>query len=166
MAENVNVKRIVERGAEVKYKIEIQREGFVMDTDNFELKLSWGLMDQHLIIKKSQMLTNEAGEWFFTFTVSDEMVGRLMVECSYDVPDDDYHDGFRTEVNRQCLALVIDHPLPPRICIPGAPVSGNNVIYTQIYQSDVAELYDYLTDRRGNKLVTSDGYYLLALNEI
>ena len=164
MAENF--KRIIERGAEVKFKIAIEREGFIMTRDNFELKLSWGLMDQEKTIKKNQMLTNESGEYFFVFTVSDDMVGRLMVECSYDVPDGDYPDGHRTEVNRQCLALVLDHPLPPRICIPGAPVPGNNVTYEQIYQSDVEDMYEYLTDCKGRKLVTSDGYYLCALVEI
>lgn len=164
MAEQL--KRIVERGAEVKFKITIEREGFIMSRDNFELKLSWGMMNENLTIKKNQMLTNESGEWFFVFTVADDMVGRLMVECICEVPDNDYPDHKRTEVNRQCLALVVDHPLPPRICIPGAPVPGNNVTYQQIYQSDVEDRYEYLTDCKGRKLVTTDGYYLCALVEI
>ena len=158
-------KRIVERGAEVKFKITIEREGFVMSRDDFEVKLSWGMMKQSMTIKKNEMLTNEAGEYFFVFTVANDMVGRLMAECSYDVPDEDYQDGKRTEVNRQCLALVIDHPLPPRICVPGAPVSGCNVTYERVYASDVEEAYLYLTDKHGRKLVTSDGYYICVLNE-
>ena len=158
----MDAKNIVQQGEEVKYKITINRQGFIQNEDNFRVKLTWGMMNKEIVIDKSQMISNEADEWFFMFDTKD-MVGRVKAECSFDVPDSDYPDGYRTEVDRQCLLVVITHPLPARICVPIGDGKDHTVVYERTEESDVAELYAYLTDRFGRQLVTADNENIMVL---
>ena len=156
--------RIVQEGEEVKFQITITQQGFNMNEDNFRVKLTYGMLSKELIITKEQMISNDLDEWFFMFDTTG-MVGRIKAECSFDVPDSDYPDGFRTEVDRQCILVVISHPLPARICVPVGDSQDHTVIYERTEQSDIAELYAYLTDRRGAHLLTSDGEKMLVLKK-
>lgn len=156
--------RIVQEGEEVKFQITITQQGFNMNEDNFRVKLTYGMLSKELIITKEQMISNDLDEWFFMFDTTG-MVGRIKAECSFDVPDSDYPDGFRTEVDRQCILVVISHPLPARICVPVGDTQDHTVIYERTEQSDIAELYAYLTDRRGAHLLTSDGEKILVLKK-
>lgn len=156
--------RIVQEGEEVKFQITITQQGFNMNEDNFRVKLTYGMLSKELIITKEQMISNDLDEWFFMFDTTG-MVGRIKAECSFDVPDSDYPDGFRTEVDRQCILVVISHPLPARICVPVGDTQDHTVIYERTEQSDIAELYAYLTDRRGAHLLTSDGEKMLVLKK-
>lgn len=161
----VEYKNIVEKGEEVKYKITIDQTNFLMADNDFKVILTYGMMGKKLTIEKSEMISNADGEWFFVFDSSD-MIGRVKAECIYDVPDEDYPDGYRTEVNRQTLCVVISHPLPAKLCVPAAdPQEGQTVIYERTDASSVEQLYSYLTDRDGNYLVTADGDYLLVLRD-
>ena len=156
--------RIVQEGEEVKFQITITQQGFNMNEDNFCVKLTYGMLSKELIITKEQMISNDLDEWFFMFDTTG-MVGRIKAECSFDVPDSDYPDGFRTEVDRQFILVVISHPLPARICVPVGDTQDHTVIYERTEQSDIAELYAYLTDRRGAHLLTSDGEKILVLKK-
>ena len=156
--------RIVQEGEEVKFQITITQQGFNMNEDNFRVKLTYGMLSKELIITKEQMVSNDLDEWFFMFDTTG-MVGRIKAECSFDVPDSDYPDGFRTEVDRQFILVVISHPLPARICVPVGDTQDHTVIYERTEQSDIAELYAYLTDRRGAHLLTSDGEKILVLKK-
>lgn len=156
-------KNIMQQGEEAKYQITITRQNFIMANDNFQVKLSWGMMGKTKTILKSDMLSNDDGNWFFTFDTSD-MLGRVTAECSFDIPDEDYSDGYRTEINRQFLCFIVGHPLPARICIPGAP-STQTVIYERTEVSDVEEMYDYLTDSRGRIFKTADNELICVLKD-
>lgn len=156
--------RIVQEGEEVKFQITITQQGFNMNEDNFRVKLTYGMLSKELIITKEQMISNDLDEWFFMFDTTG-MVGHIKAECSFDVPDSDYPDGFRTEVDRQFILVVISHPLPARICVPVGDTQDHTVIYERTEQSDIAELYAYLTDRRGAHILTSDGEKLLVLKK-
>ena len=156
--------RIVQEGEEVKFQITITQQGFNMNEDNFRVKLTYGMLSKELIITKEQMVSNDLDEWFFMFDTTG-MVGRIKAECSFDVPDSDYPDGFRTEVDRQFILVVISHQLPARICVPVGDTQDHTVIYERTEQSDIAELYAYLTDRRGAHLLTSDGEKILVLKK-
>ena len=72
----MNEKKIRQQGGEYKCHITITREGFSMNDDNFEVKLSWGLAGQSMTIKKDQMFSNDSDEWFFVFDTS-EMFGHI-----------------------------------------------------------------------------------------
>lgn len=161
----MDCKNILQEGDEGKYNITIKRQGFLMSRDNFQVKLSWGMLDQSMTIHKNKMLTNEAGDWFFVFDTTG-MVGRVVAECSFDIPDEDYPDGFRTEVNRQFLCTVVSYPYPKRICVPaGGGCAAKVVQYERTEASDVEELYSYLVDRKGRQFITSDNETILVIKE-
>ena len=160
----MDCKNILQQDEECKYQITINRQGFLMSRDPFSVTLHYGMLGKSLKIDKSQMANNERDEWYFMFP-TDDMVGRVVAECRFDVPDTDYPDGYRTEVDLQYLCFVATTPLPNGICVPGEKCKDETVHYERTELSDIAELYVYLTDRRGNKFVTSDGEYLLALKK-
>ena len=160
----MDTKKIVQQGEEKKCQITITRTGFVMNDDDFKLKLSWGLMGQSMTITKDQMFSNDRDEWFFVFD-SSPMIGPITAECTYYVPDGDYPDGLRTEVNRQFLCFVVTSPLPKFICCPALPVSTGTVSYEFTDESDVAELYAYLLDSQGRNLVTAENERLMVLKK-
>lgn len=152
--------KIVEQGEEVKYKITISRQGFNMNEDDFQVRLKYGMMNKELLITKEDMVSSENDEWYFMFSTAG-MVGRVKAECSFFVPDTDYADGYRTEVDLQTICIVITHPLPARICVPIGQGDGT-VTYERTEESDVAELYAYLTDNRGAYLLTADNERLMV----
>ena len=63
----MNVKNIIQQGEDAKYNIRIEREGFSMQDNDFRLTLKWGMQEKQLVIKKSQMMDLEAGNWLFIF---------------------------------------------------------------------------------------------------
>ena len=160
----MDTKKIVQQGEEKKVQITITRTGFVMNDDDFKVKLSWGLMGQSMTITKDQMFSNDSDEWFFVFD-SSPMIGPITAECTYYVPDSDYPDGLRTEVNRQFLCFVVTSPLPKLICCPALPVSTGTVSYEFTDESDVAQLYAYLLDSQGRNLVTAENERLMVLKK-
>ena len=93
------------------------------------------------------------------------MFGRVIAECSYDVPDDDFPDKLRTEVNRQYLCVVVTLPLPLTICCPPTPSTEQAVSYEREGDSNVAELYAYLVGRNNVNLSTTDGERLMVLKK-
>lgn len=160
----MDTKKIVQQGEEKKCKITITRTGFVMNDDDFKVKLMWGLMGQSMTITKDQMFSNDRDEWFFIFDTS-PMIGPVTAECTYYVPDNDYPDGLRTEVNRQFLCFVVTSPLPKFICCPALPATTGTVSYEFTDESDVAELYAYLLDSQGRNLVTAENERLMVLKK-
>lgn len=160
----MDTKKIIQQGEEAKVMITITRTGFVMNDDDFKVKLMWGLMGQSITITKDQMFSNDDDEWFFVFD-SSPMIGPITAECTYYVPDNDYPDKLRTEVNRQFLCFVVTSPLPRFICCPALPSTTGTVSYEFTNESDVAELYAYLTDSHGRNLITAENERLMVLKK-
>ena len=132
----INSKNIIQQGEEAKYRIAIEREGFSMSEHPFALTLKWGMQGPTLEIQKSEMLTDEQGNWFFTFNTAD-MVGVVTVECAYDVPDSDYADGYRTEKEQQPLCFVNTSPRMPQMMRDhGGIYQGIYVSYERTLRSD------------------------------
>ena len=156
-------KNIVQRGEMVKFKITINQQGFVQNEDNFRVRLTYGMLKKEIVIEKSEMISNSQDEWFFMFPTED-MIGLVMASCEFDVPDGDYPDGYRREVDRQYILAVITHPFPARVCVPSIS-DDQTVVYERTEESDVAELYMYLQDRNGKNLKKSDDMYLLVLKK-
>lgn len=160
----MNEKKIVQQGGEQKCHITISRAGFSMNSDDFDVKLSWGLAGQSLTITKEQMFSNDRDEWFFIFDTT-SMFGAITAECTYYVPDGDYPDGLRTVVDRQYLCFVVTSPLPKFICCPATSPETGTVTYEFTDDSDVAELYAYLTDSHGRNLITAENERLMVLKK-
>lgn len=159
----INSKNIIQQGEEAKYRIAIEREGFSMTENPFMLTLKWGMQGRTLTIDKSEMLTDEAGQWYFTFPTAD-MVGVVTVECAYDVPDSDYPDGYRTEKEQQPLCFVNTSPRMPQLMRDhGGIYQGIYVSYERTLRSDKRSLYRYLRDILQNYLRDVNGRRLRVL---
>lgn len=159
----INSKNIIQQGEEAKYRIAIEREGFSMTENPFMLTLKWGMQGRTLTIGKSEMLTDEAGQWYFTFPTAD-MVGVVTVECAYDVPDSDYPDGYRTEKEQQPLCFVnTSSRMPQLMCDHGGIYQGIYVSYERTLRSDKRSLFRYLRDILQNYLRDVNGRRLRVL---
>lgn len=95
-------------GTKLKYKVEITAEGFSMDDDEFEVEVRRGR--QSIVIKKEDMLIHEPeeGENEYFITIDTEALGAGTYEVitrAY-VPDDDFEEGVRPEIDRQTLIVV------------------------------------------------------------
>ena len=133
--------------------------------DSFSTALPSKYIVEDYFITKDQMISNENDEWYFTFA-TDGMVGLVTAECQFDVPDRDYPDRFRTEVDRQYICFVATDPFPNCICMPARKCQDTTVVYERTEESDVAELYAYLSDRLGRRLMTIDEEYILVLKKL
>lgn len=159
----INSKNIIQQGEEAKYRIAIEREGFSMTENPFMLTLKWGMQGRTLTVDKSEMLTDESGQWYFTFPTAD-MVGVVTVECAYDVPDSDYPDGYRTEKEQQPLCFVNTSPRMPQMMRDhGGIYQGIYVSYERTLRSDKRSLYRYLRDILQNYLRDVNGRRLRVL---
>ena len=158
-------KDIIQQCEEAKYQVKILREEFDMSANVYEVTLTWGMLGKQVTIPKTDLIFDEEDQCFVVFDTSD-MIGTVTAETRYHVPDTDYGDGYRTEVDRQhickvipsaqcCGACPIDKPQQPL-----DPIYGPHVEWKRIYRSDANSLYASLADKDVNDLVTSDGTIL------
>lgn len=146
----LNCDNIIPCGEEAKYRILILHDGFDQDTDPFRVTLQWGFDGDNMVIDKSQMIRDTSGNYYIKFDTS-RMSGKVMAVCSFDVPDSDFPDGLRTEVNRQYLCIVVRNPSPRFLCTP--PFSGDSeVVYKRTSIPNISS--------PGNLLYESGGLYL------
>ena len=155
--------RILQQGEEAKFKIEIK--DFDMSDGEFKVVLVWGYRRHKMEILKSQMVNGSDGKWYFTFDTTD-MVGRVNVECTWQVNDTDFPDGYREERNEQYLCFVVTTPCPKFSC-PSCDYTNNQVVtYTRTEQSSIADLYAYLGCADYDRILTCDDEVILVLKEI
>lgn len=89
-------------GTELKYHLEITGTGFSMETDDFEVVLTCGKVSQTL--KKSDMIISDEGDFYLPIdTANFPKGGDMEVTVNAFVPDEDFPDGYRTEINKQIL---------------------------------------------------------------
>lgn len=158
MEKDMNVKDIIQKGEDVKYRVVIEHDGFDMSRDAFTAELQWGLRGESLVIEKSAMREMADGGYLLGCNTA-EMCGQVYCHVSYDVPDSDLEDGYRTEVENVPIFYVVDGHRMPRVCKVGA-YDGTHVTLTRVLKSGQSLPYAILADNTGAKLVTSDGYYL------
>lgn len=154
---------IIQRGEEAKYQVKILREEFDMASHVYEVTLHYGMLGRSLTIYKDGLLFDEEGHCFAVFDTTD-MLGLVTAETRYYVPDSDYPDGYRTEVDRQHICRVVENPACPVCCDAIAtatddldPIHPPHVIWTRIFRSDANSLYATLVDRDGIPFATADG---------
>ena len=155
--------RILQQGEEAKFKIEIS--DFDMSDGEFKVVLVWGYRRHKMEILKSQMVNGSDGKWYFTFDTTD-MVGRVNVECTWQVNDTDFPDGYREERNEQYLCFVASTPCPQFVSCPACSTSDLPVTYTRTEQSSIADLYAYLGCADYDRILTCDDEVILVLKEI
>lgn len=91
-------------GTELKYLIEITASGFSMADDDFEVEIIRGSKVLHF--DKTDMETDEQGNWYVCFDTKDLKTGKISARITAHVPDNDYPDGIRDEVQRIDLITV------------------------------------------------------------
>lgn len=94
-------------GTKLKYKVEITAEGFSMDENDFEVEVRRG--KQSVVITKADMLMHDGDDGMeYYITIDTEALGPGTYEVitrAY-VPDDDFEDGVRPEIDKQTLIPV------------------------------------------------------------
>ena len=84
-------------GTEKKYVIDIKSTGFDMEEDDFDVEIRRG--DVSLRINKSDMIKDFEGNFYLTFNTADLGVGYATIIVTAHVPDADFLDGIRDEVD-------------------------------------------------------------------
>ena len=153
--------RIIQQGEEVKFYIEIA--DFDMDERDFRVELIYGYRRHVMTIEKSQMQKSTRDRWYFVFDTED-MMGKVTARCVWSVYDEDFPENSREEVDEQYLCFVATTPCPQMIPCP-ACTQEHPVTYERTTESSIAELYKYLCDNYGHKIVSSDDNYILVLKE-
>ncbi len=93
-------------GTELKFKVKITAEEFSMDDDDFKIVLVNGT--KKLEFDKKDLIHTSDGKWLVCFDSNDMGVGEVwMISYAY-IPDSDFPDGFRTEVNKTRLCIIKD----------------------------------------------------------
>lgn len=92
-------------GSEKKERIEITGDGFSMVDDDFEITLRRGKVEK--TYHKSDLVHNvtivggeEQHEYYLIYDTSDFGVGTLTCIVTAYVPDTDFPDGIRTEIEK------------------------------------------------------------------
>ena len=153
--------RIIQQGEEVKFYIDIA--DFDMDERDFRVELIYGYRRHVMTITKSQMNKSTRDRWYFVFD-SEDMLGKVTARCVWSVYDEDFPNNSREEVNEQYLCFVATTPCPQMIPCPACTLE-HPVAYERTTESSIAELYKYLCDNYGHRIVSSDDNYILVLKE-
>ena len=156
---------ILMQGDEAKYGILISQDSFSMESDDFEVELSWGFSGNNVVIKKEDMVFGVDGYCYFLFDTTN-MTGRVTAKCTYWVPDFDCPDGLRTETDIQLLCFVCTVPLPKFACVPAKSQCEHKVTYQRSEASDVANKYEYPASSQGDRFITNDTEYILVLKSL
>ena len=90
-------------GTRLKYVLEIEASGFSMDTDNFCVDLIRGPKVIHL--EKGELEYDDEN-WYVCFDTNELGPGIITAKVTAYVPDTDFADGIRTEVQKITLEPV------------------------------------------------------------
>lgn len=92
-------------GTKVKYLIEITSSGFDMARDDFDITLKWGTITK--FFAKSDLVDTtvieegvEKHQYYLCFDTSEFGYGDIMAIVRAYVPDTDFPDGIRLEVDK------------------------------------------------------------------
>ena len=106
MADNVSeiVERPIYLGTELKFSLNIEAEGFDMLEDDFKVIIK--NMQKSVEIDKGEMILTQNDEFLFTLPTETLGTGDYYLITTAYVPDSDFQDGLRTEVQKQLLCVV------------------------------------------------------------
>lgn len=87
-------------GTEKKYLIKIESAGFDMEQDDFEVTIKRG--SNVLSFTKDDLVQDRDDEdnWYITFNTLDLGAGMASMTVAAHVPDNDFPDGIRDEVDK------------------------------------------------------------------
>ena len=97
-------KRMIYQGTELKFLLDITSMGFNMVDDDFFIVVK--NMKGSITIPKEDMVLTEDDKFIFTVNTATLGTGDYYVIVTAQVPDEDFDDGFRQEVQKALLCTV------------------------------------------------------------
>lgn len=91
-------------GTELKFLVEIGAGGFSMADDRFTVDIMRG--NNVLHFEKEDMELDRNGNWYVCFDTLALGTGIVTAKITAYIPDDDYVDGFRTEIQKMTLLTI------------------------------------------------------------
>lgn len=83
-------------GTELKFKIDIEAEGFSMEDDDFNVVIQRRNVKK--VFNKEGLIKDGEGNYYVCFDTAEFGVGTISAVVTAYVPDTDFPDGLRTEV--------------------------------------------------------------------
>ena len=93
-------------GQGLKFALEITSPGFSMEDDDFEVEIMNRMTGKSLKIAKTDMLVQDDGTFVLAFKSGDLGIGELVLTTTAYVPDTDFEDGIRVEIDKKLLCKV------------------------------------------------------------
>lgn len=97
--------RTIYQGTKLKFLLDIQSEGFSMVDNDFKVTIK-NATKKEMTIDKSEMIVTDEDKFLFTVDTAVFGTGEYYIKTTAYVPDDDFEDGFRTEVQKSLLCVV------------------------------------------------------------
>ena len=92
-------------GTDLKFIIEIESPGFDITRDDFEVLLEGG--EGSVLLRKEDIVRDD-NNWYICFSTKDLGAGLVYATVTAHVPDDDFEDGIRDEVDKYVIADIRD----------------------------------------------------------
>lgn len=92
-------------GTDLKYALSVSAEGFSMIDDEFEVLLTCG--KNQLLLHKEDLVVDKNDNYYVCFSSLDLGPGIVTATVTAHVPDDDFEDGFRDEVQKFTLVKLM-----------------------------------------------------------
>ena len=156
-----DIKNVIQKGERAKYQVIVNYDDFSMRNDDFTIRLYWGMKGDEIVIPKSDLLQDEDGKFFIQFDTKD-MIGIVKAEVTAYVPDSDYPDDVRTEMERVPVCFVNGADKLPIRMGSDYLYDGQHVTFIRTSLSGLRSLYFYLRDIVGLFLFDSTGRQLRA----
>ena len=101
---NQNILEDAYLGTELKFLLKITADGFSMVDDDFTVTLKRGQVTK--VFTKDQLVQDENDRFYLCFDSAEFGKGLITATITAYVPDDDFDDGLRTEVQKIDLVTI------------------------------------------------------------
>lgn len=92
-------------GSDLKFIVEPQADGFDKTTDEFEVTITRGSVAR--TFTKSELVMDEENNYYVCFSTEEFGAGQYYITITTHTPDDDFDDGFRTDVQQYPLIKIL-----------------------------------------------------------
>ena len=91
------------KGTGVKFKVDLSASGFDMDSCDFFFTIICGGVSKTIL---KDELVYDGTDWFLCFDTSDFWGGTMTVVTTAFIPDSDFQDGMRKEIDKRTLLVL------------------------------------------------------------
>lgn len=132
---------IFQQGDKAKFIITSQNENLDMEVCDFYVEIIYGIRQNKVVVRKSEMLYGTDGEYVLIFDTSN-MIGKITARFVWYAVDTDIDpDNRRQEVDEQVIGFVVTTPCPQFLTCPKCSSEGHDVRYECTSEPDIAAKY-------------------------